>query len=63
MTTLYIDQWGNKWWAKTVRELRQAVGGRLSKMYVDKKDGTPVHVGYVVGRHWCKAYRRVENAA
>jgi hypothetical protein len=33
----------------------------VSKMYVDGKDGTAVHIGYVVGRHWCTAYRRVEH--
>lgn len=62
--TLYIDQWGSKYWAKTVKELRERVGmggSRVSKMYRDKKDGRTVHVGYVVGEHWLTAYRPVEN--
>ena len=61
--TLYIDQWGTKYWAKTVKELRKCVGmggSRVSKMYRDKKDGRVVHVGYVVGDHWLMAYRPVE---
>jgi hypothetical protein len=59
--TLYIDQWGSRWWAKTVKELREQIGGRVSKMYVDKKDGRSVHIGYVVGQHWLTAYQRVEG--
>jgi hypothetical protein len=56
-TILYIDQYGNKWWARSVRELRGKIGGgRVSKMYCDKKDGSAVHTGYVVGIHWCSAY-------
>ena len=27
------------------------------KMYVDRKDGTSVHVGYVVGGRWFTLYR------
>lgn len=59
--TLYIDQWDNKFWAKTVKDLRNKVGGgRVAKMYCDKKDGSYVHCGYVIGQHWLKAYRPVE---
>ena len=59
--TLYMDQWGNKFRAKTVKSLRDKVGGgRISKMYVDKKDGSVVHCGYVIGQHWLTAYRPVE---
>jgi hypothetical protein len=61
---LYLDQWGNRWWAKTVKELREQIGmggSRVSKMYVDKKDGRSVHIGYVVGRHWLTAYQPMEN--
>lgn len=60
---LYVDQWGNRFWAKTVKELRKQIGGggsRVLKMYRDKKDGRVVHVGYVVGEHWCIAYQPVE---
>ena len=62
--TLYIDQHSNRFWAKTVRELRSKVGmggSKVRKMYVDKKDGKSVHIGYVVGDHWLTAYQRVEK--
>ena len=64
--TLYLDQWGNKWWAKTVTELADKLGysrRSVSKMYCDKVDGSVVHVGYVVGKHWCTAYQPVELPA
>lgn len=60
---LYLDQFGNRWHASTVRELRQQIGGRVSKMYRDKPDGRTVHIGYVVGQHWCNAYAPVELPA
>lgn len=62
--TLYIDQWRGHYWAKTVKELREQIGmggGRVSKMYVDKKDGRSVHIGYCVGQHWLTAYQPVEK--
>ena len=61
--TLYIDQWGNRFWANTVKELRNQIGrggSRVSKMYRDKKDGRIVHVGYVIAEHWLTAYQPVE---
>lgn len=64
--TLYIDQYGNRFGAATVKELRAKIGcggSRVSKMYRDKKDGRTVHVGYVVGTQWCTAYQPVERAA
>ena len=61
---LYIDQYGNKVGASTVRELREkSGGGGVSKMYVDKKDGTTVQTGYVVGQHWYTMYAPVELPA
>lgn len=64
--TLYIDQYGTQFYAATIKELRSKIGmggSRVSKMYVDKKDGTTVHIGYVVGKHWLTAYQRVEKRA
>ena len=61
--TLYIDQYGEKYAAYTVKELRKQVPGRCGKMYIDRKDGSCWHIGYVVGKHWLTAYRRVEIAA
>lgn len=36
-----------------------------SKMYVDKVDGSSVHIGYVIGGHWLTVYEvdRMERAA
>lgn len=57
--TLYLDQFGNRWFARTVRELREAIGGgKVSRMFRDTANGT-MHVGYVVGQHWCTAYQPV----
>ena len=61
--TLWLDQYGSRFWSSTVKELQQQIGGRINKMYIDKKDGSTVHVGYVIGCHWLTAYRAVEVAA
>lgn len=59
---LFIDQYGrSRGHHLTRKSLTEAVGNtHVSKMYVDKKDGTTVHIGYVIGRDWLTAYRRVE---
>lgn len=55
--TLFIDQYGNRWEARSVLELRDKIGGgRVSKMYVHDKSGNFYHVGYVVGDYWCQAF-------
>ena len=62
---LYLDQYGNKFWAKTVKELRAQINNghsRVSIMYCDKKDGRSVRTGYVIGQHWLTAYVRVERS-
>ena len=39
------------------KELIQRIGCQhVSKMYQDKQDGNCVHVGYVIGQHWCTLY-------
>lgn len=56
---LYIDQYGNRFWARTVKELREQIAGgksRVSIMYADTKDGRTVRRGYVIGQHWLSAY-------
>ena len=61
---LYIDQYGAPVWARTVTELRDRVGGgRVSKMYADKRDGRTVQTGYVIGKRWFSAYAPVEKPA
>ena len=60
----FIDQYGNRFTANSRKELIAKIGkGRVSKMYVDTKDGRTLHVGYVVGQHWCSAalYSTAEN--
>ena len=46
---LYLDQYGNHFYARTVRELQEKVGSsgsRIAKMYVENgADGEPRHVG------------------
>jgi hypothetical protein len=64
--TLFIDQWGHHWFARTVADLRAQIGrggSRVSKMYVDGKAGGTFHVGYVIGEHWLKAFQAVRNPA
>jgi len=53
---LYIDQWGNVFRARTVKELRRQIPGRCQSMFSDGEGGRLFHVGYVIGRHWLKAY-------
>lgn len=53
---MYRDQFGNTFWASTVKELCREVGySRAARMYRDTAEGT-FHSGYVVGPHWCTAY-------
>ena len=63
---LYIDQYGNKFRAATVKALRAQIGNggsRVSRMYIDKKDGSTVKTGYVIGQHWLTKYAPVEEKA
>lgn len=58
---LFVDQYGKyQGWHSSLKSLREACGGRVSKMYCDKKDGTAVHMGYVIGSLWLAAFRPVE---
>lgn len=56
--TLFVDQYGRKIVARSLRE--KANGGKVSKMYRDKKDGRTVWTGYVVGASWFTALKWVE---
>lgn len=58
---LCVDQWGGIIYARTVKELREKVGGgRTGKVYCDRKDGCTYQVGYYVGRHWFSVYAVLE---
>jgi hypothetical protein len=61
---LFLDQWGNSYFADTIKELCKKVGySKARKMYVDLKGGGTAHVGYVVGPHWFTEYTRVTRPA
>lgn len=66
MTKLYIDQYGYKFYAATVKELRQQIGNggsKVSKMYVDSnKDGKTYQTGYVIGNHWLTCFEPMRKA-
>lgn len=62
---MYCDQYGYKYYAKTLKELKQAVcpytsHPRVAIMYKDKKDGSVVRCGYVVSHHWLTAFKPYE---
>jgi len=53
---LYVSQYGDRFSALTVKELREKVGGgKVSKMYIDR-DGKTFHTGYVIGALWLTAF-------
>lgn len=59
---LYIDQYGSKFFATTIKDLKEQIGRtKASKMYVDGKDGKTYHIGYVIGDHWLTAYQPVRK--
>lgn len=61
---LFIDQNGSRVYAHTIKELREECGGgRVFKIYRDKKDGRVVHVGYGVGHRWFNMYQPIEREA
>lgn len=56
--TLFIDQHGQPIQASSAKELAErAGGGRVAKMYSDKKNGRTMWTGYVVGRRWFTAFK------
>lgn len=61
--TLLVDQYGQHVWARTLKDLREQVPGRCSRMFYDAPDGRVMHIGYVVGQRWFTAYQRCEREA
>jgi hypothetical protein len=55
---LYIDQYGQKYFCRYIKELKTKhfLSGKISKMYIDNKNGKPLHIGYVIGQNWLRAY-------
>ena len=60
--TLYISQYGDKYYVYTLKELRSKIGGRCSRMMIDGDDGKIYHVGYVIGPLWLTAYTPLSKA-
>ena len=62
-----IDQYGMPHRIKGVhprKELMEAFDCKhAEKMYVDKSDGTTVHVGYIINGFWLALYAPVEKKA
>lgn len=57
---LYVDQYNNVIYASSVKDLQEkAGGGRITRMYRDRKD-KQYHVGYVVGQRWFSMYQPLE---
>ena len=54
---LYLDQFGNYFYARTVRELRGKVGSSGSR---NGADGEPRHIGYVIAGHWLRMFAPIE---
>jgi hypothetical protein len=55
-----IDQYGNTEHGlihprKDLKD--RGYAGKVSKIYVDSKDGKIFHCGYVIGRHWFSIFR------
>lgn len=64
--TLYLDQYGNPFWARTVQALREQIangGSTVHKQYADKRNGSTIHNGYVIGPLWLTAYAPIEKPA
>lgn len=56
---LGVNQLGQKYtmYKHPRKELLETLGAtKAEKMYVDKKDGSSVHVGYVIGDEWITVY-------
>ena len=60
---LYLDQFGNRFFARSVKELRAQIANgksRVSRMFMTTKQGD-FHVGYVIGQHCLTAYCPIQN--
>ena len=52
---LYLDQYGNRFYANTRKELKAQIPGRIGLMYRDR-GAQVIRVGYVIGQHWLTEY-------
>lgn len=64
MKRLFVDQFGQKIYASTIKELKQKAGpGKVSRMFIDGTDGKIYHVGYVIGARWFSFYEPIMKEA
>ena len=61
MTYMGVDQYGDTW-HDLGQHPRKELLNRLnrkhaSKMYVDKLNGPPVHIGWVIAGRWITVYK------
>ena len=54
--TFYVSQYGDKFYAYTLKQLRTQLSGRCQRMMQDGPNGEIHHVGYVIGPLWLTAY-------
>lgn len=62
MKNLYINQYGQRYYATTVKELRKQVlkgGSRVSRMFIAGDSGEILHIGYMIGGEWLTKYAPV----
>ena len=52
----YIDQYGQIFYADTVKELKNKIGRTKAHKMYHNFQGKTYHVGYVIGGHWLYAY-------
>lgn len=65
---LFIDQYGDRFWARSLAELRGQCPGAVTAQYNDRKDGSTVRNGYAIGvgganERWLTAFKPIEFAA
>jgi hypothetical protein len=64
-----VDQYGKTYHALGAhprKALLEKLGrAKAARMYVDTKDGRPLHVGWIIAGHWLTVYevKRMEHAA
>jgi hypothetical protein len=60
---IFINQYDRIYSARTLKELREQIPGRVSLMYIDDKASKSYHIGYVIGREWLTEYKSVIKEA
>lgn len=55
-TVLFVDQYGDKVYAKSRRDLAEKIGSsHIERMYIDAK-GETLHCGYIIAGRWLGAF-------